>query len=182
MPPDQLQKQHSHASRRGESLRARQSRVGIIVNPVPLDMPRPSPRDVWLRWPRLRSARRAGGGRKEEPAADPILTGDALRSFARELREEGAVHAVSDTPGSGDTDPADTIARQWDRADLPGLMIDSVARRDGRSHALPPDTGSERDAPDGKHALRESPRIVYWSGFALLGIALSMIGLSLLSW
>ncbi len=182
MPPDRLQDQHSLASRRGESLRARQSRVGIIANPVPLDMPRPAPRDVWLRWPRLRSARRAGGVRKEKPAADPILTGDALSSFARELREEGPVHAEPDTHGSGDSDDADSIARQWDRADLSGLMNDPVARRDVRSRALPPDAGFDGKASDGRHALGESPRLVYWSGFALLGIALSMIGLSLVLW
>ncbi len=74
---------------RRESLLARQARVGIIANAKELDLPVHAPREIWTRWPDLRSARRRKGAKQDDPDAghDPILSGDALRAFVEELRE-----------------------------------------------------------------------------------------------
>lgn len=67
----------------------RQARVGIIANPAKVAMPVHLPRDVWTRWPDLRSRRRHHGARAKDPAqgfGDPVLDGVLLGSFARDLR------------------------------------------------------------------------------------------------
>lgn len=69
----------------------RQARVGIIANPKELVLPVHAPREVWTRWPDLRSARRHKAKvalvSQRKKKRDPILSGDALRAFVSELRE-----------------------------------------------------------------------------------------------
>ncbi|MGP9789233.1 hypothetical protein [Roseinatronobacter sp. NSM] len=75
--------------RRTEPLSMRQARVGIIANPAKVAMPVHLPRDVWTRWPDLRSRRRHHGARAKDPAqgfGDPVLDGVLLGSYARDLR------------------------------------------------------------------------------------------------
>ncbi|TVP74019.1 MAG: hypothetical protein EA339_01480 [Rhodobacteraceae bacterium] len=78
----------SHHQKR--QIAARQARVGIIANPKSVAMPRHAPRDVWTRWPKLRSSRRSVQSATdvaEQPSApDLILSGEALKTFAKELR------------------------------------------------------------------------------------------------
>lgn len=68
----------------------RQERLGIIANPVPVTLPALPPRDVWTRWPRLRSARRRERLRDDPPQnrldRDPVLNGKRLEAFAAEIR------------------------------------------------------------------------------------------------
>lgn len=84
---------------------AQQARVGILRNPAEPALPTPAPRDVWRRWPRLRSTRRPGqrpdtalsaGSERPSGCADGapaiasnVLDGSALAEFARALRSEG---------------------------------------------------------------------------------------------
>ncbi|MGY6548114.1 MAG: hypothetical protein ACXIU7_03795 [Roseinatronobacter sp.] len=71
-------------SRRAE----RQARVGIIANPVEIDLPIHPPREVWSRWPKLRSARRPGApGAVPTTTEDRVLSGELLASFAQDLRQ-----------------------------------------------------------------------------------------------
>lgn len=71
-------------------LQQRQARVGIIANTVEMDLPAPPPKDVWLRWPRLRSSRRLKHGAKLSqdmvPGHDEILSGELLDNFKNDLR------------------------------------------------------------------------------------------------
>lgn len=81
---------------------ARQARVGIIANPKSVAMPRHAPRDIWTRWPRLRSNRRlvqtATDTAQDKPPADLILSGEALQSFARDLRSKDLAPPDEDVP------------------------------------------------------------------------------------
>lgn len=65
--------------------RVADNRLGIAPNPVVFESPRPKPRDVWRKWPRLRSARAARtlGGKGYVPVAPNLATDadmDALRA------------------------------------------------------------------------------------------------------
>lgn len=94
------------AARRSRETRvSRQARVGIIANGKELVLPVHAPREIWTRWPDLRSARRRKGVTLPDSASDktpdPILSGDALRAFVDELRsaeEDGAAASGSDEP------------------------------------------------------------------------------------
>lgn len=70
----------------------RQARVGIIANTVDVVMPSAPPREVWTRWPKLRSARRREKARstvRHDPLTDdPVLNGAALAAFAVEVRQD----------------------------------------------------------------------------------------------
>ena len=73
-------------------LEARQERLGIIANPVQVNLPVAPPRDVWTRWPKLRSARRRETLREHASerrlAGDPVLNGQKLEAFTSELRSK----------------------------------------------------------------------------------------------
>lgn len=94
--------------RRGEPLARRQARVGIIANPATVSLPVMPPRDTWVRWPSLRSSRRAGRMMPvRDPAqlkADPILSGSALNNFARDIRDDSLAMPED---ASGDTASVD---------------------------------------------------------------------------
>lgn len=76
-----------------------QARVGILRNPVTPKMPSLPPRDVWRKWPRLRSSRRLHGTDSGAAAyatdqhaqgsaiSEDVLNGRALDDFARALRQ-----------------------------------------------------------------------------------------------
>lgn len=67
----------------------RQARVGITANPAVIQLPVHLPRDVWTRWPDMRSRRRYHGARAKDAAPgfdDPVLDGLLLGDFARDLR------------------------------------------------------------------------------------------------
>ncbi|MGY6706348.1 hypothetical protein [Roseinatronobacter sp.] len=75
--------------RRSEPLSMRQARVGIVANPATIRLPVHPPRDVWTRWPDMRSRRRHHGARPVDAAqnfGDPVLDGVLLGDFARALR------------------------------------------------------------------------------------------------
>ncbi len=94
------QKQESrHRARRAE----RRARVGIIANPVELVQPAVIPREVWTRWPKLRSSRRPGrekpGDAVKDHTTDPVLSGESLRSFVAEMRKaQGHRRSTSNGP------------------------------------------------------------------------------------
>ncbi|MGY6697472.1 MAG: hypothetical protein ACXIUW_15795 [Roseinatronobacter sp.] len=75
-----------------QRLAERQARVGIIANTIEVVMPSAPPREVWTRWPKLRSARRREKARstaRHDPLIDdPILNGAALEAFARDIRQD----------------------------------------------------------------------------------------------
>lgn len=72
-----------HRARRAE----RQARVGIIPNPARIDLPVVVPREVWSRWPKLRSTRRLRKTRPDQAEpTDALLSDDMLRAFAEEMR------------------------------------------------------------------------------------------------
>lgn len=73
------------------ALHARQARVGIIANPAKMRLPSHLPRDIWTRWPDLRSKRRlqkqGKADRPEKRFADPVLDGELLDDLMSEYRE-----------------------------------------------------------------------------------------------
>lgn len=75
-----------------QRLAERQARVGIIANTIDVALPSAPPREVWTRWPKLRSARRRETGRsnaRHDPMMDdPVLNGAALDAFALEIRQD----------------------------------------------------------------------------------------------
>ena len=77
-------------SPRALRLEARQERLGIVANPAQVDIPVLPPREVWTRWPKLRSARRREALRDPSPerplTRDPVLSGQKLAAFMSELR------------------------------------------------------------------------------------------------
>ncbi len=76
---------------------AQQARVGILRNPAQPGLPKIAPRDVWRKWPRLRSTRRLCGSAGNRPAlvatddgaapVDILPDGRALDGFRRALRQ-----------------------------------------------------------------------------------------------
>ncbi|MDD7971547.1 hypothetical protein [Roseinatronobacter alkalisoli] len=89
--------------RRTEALPMRQARVGIIANPATVRVPVHLPRDVWSRWPDMRSRRRYNarerGGGADQPE-DPVLDGRLLGAFARDMRA-GKCDGKTRTAGFG---------------------------------------------------------------------------------
>lgn len=95
------------AASREERRAVQQARVGILRNPAEPKLPVAPPRDVWRKWPRLRSARRLQAGKDGGPGqqaletataaqgavpspvaiTDRVLDGSALDGFARVLRQ-----------------------------------------------------------------------------------------------
>ena len=85
-------KNHDVGSRQlSERFLERQSRLGIKPNPVALVLPDPQHREVWTRWPKLRSARRPSRLESGLPSAsaesDAVLNGDRLSAFSKEMRD-----------------------------------------------------------------------------------------------
>lgn len=74
--------------RRSETLADRQARVGIVANPNRVPLQAPVPRDVWTRWPDLRSAHR----RKNRPQSMGVHLSDPdpLADFVRSVRGHNA--------------------------------------------------------------------------------------------
>lgn len=150
---------------RSETLAQRQARVGIIANPATVSLPVIPPRDTWVRWPKLRSARRNGGkvaGRDPEYLnADPVLSGSALTSLARSFRDDSPV-TPDDGPSDRTTSEADDRERDY-RAVLADMSI-PVSKPE-------PDPGPSTTL-----------RLVRWCGTGLLCIAVALILLSFLRW
>ena len=75
---------------RGRRLVERQVRVGIIANHIDVELPATRPRDVWTRWPKLKSARRKRRTAAASPecklAQDHVLNGTMLDALTREIR------------------------------------------------------------------------------------------------
>jgi hypothetical protein len=77
-------------------LALRQARVGIVANPVKVALPPSSPREVWTRWPKLRSARRLEmlrhkvNAQTHSNALGP--SDDSLKGFVQETRNPAARH------------------------------------------------------------------------------------------
>lgn len=78
---------------------ARQARVGIVANPVELQVKHLPPRESWTKWPRLRSARRIESVHQHSAPnileQDPILSGAKLDEFIRKLRRNEQVDATA---------------------------------------------------------------------------------------
>ena len=121
------------SSRSALRLEARQDRLGIIANPAQVDLPVLPPRDVWTRWPKLRSARRRDALRDPSPerwlAHDPILSGQKLEAFMSELRNGPEDPVAGDTPngaikvaGSGPDRPHGRAGKLPAGA-LPALLV-----------------------------------------------------------
>jgi hypothetical protein len=72
-------------------LERRQARVGIVANPVKVALPPGSPREVWTRWPKLRSARRleamGHAGQGAYRVRELGLDEQCLSGFLQELRD-----------------------------------------------------------------------------------------------
>lgn len=102
-------------------LAERQARVGIVANAVEVRLPSHSPREVWVRWPKLRSARRPGQGmavpENLAQAADPVLNGDRLKDFMLEIRNSDEL-----APDTAQVEvlfePDQVLAPPFDRARL----------------------------------------------------------------
>lgn len=85
-------KNHDVGSRQlSERFLERQARLGITPNPIALVLPEPQHREVWTRWPKLRSARRPSRVESGSPNAsaesDAVLNGDRLSAFSKEMRD-----------------------------------------------------------------------------------------------
>lgn len=85
----QIEDQTRQADMRKARIAARQARVGIIANATTIPLPAHPPREVWTRWPKLRSSRRHGAESfavRDEPASvDPVLSGELLKDLRRDL-------------------------------------------------------------------------------------------------
>lgn len=96
-------------SRQSEPLRERQARVGIIANPAEVHLPTHLPRDIWNRWPDLRSKRRLRrqGQANEKPArfADPVLDGALLDQLMSEYRKRRSANSGLGASGQFWTQP-----------------------------------------------------------------------------
>lgn len=102
------------ARRQSESLAARQARVGIVANPHKPPAKAPAPREVWVRWPDLRSARRC----KDAAQPAPIVEDEMARmdAFVRSVRRA----APAPDPSAPEEDPAP--ARSWGWLAVLGLV------------------------------------------------------------
>lgn len=116
-PCDVMDKSESRKTRLAE----RQARVGIVANSVEVRLPAHGPREVWVRWPKLRSKRRQGQGVSGqvnlEQSADPVLNGDRLKDFTLEVRQsEALAHESPQVEILFAPDP--TLVPPFDRARL----------------------------------------------------------------
>ena len=154
----------SWSRNRGEPLVQRQARVGIIANPATVSLPVSRPRDTWVRWPDLRSARRIAGGvagrAPAGPAADPTLNGSALNTLARAFRE--------DCPAIPDDAPRDSDTSE-------------VNERERVYRAVLADMSDAPSVPDDALKPAASVRLVQWCGLGLLCVAIALILLSFLN-
>lgn len=75
--------------RRHESVAERQARVGILVNTHMPKTKTPLPRDVWVRWPELRAAKRKAAMAEASQARTDIWQEDraVLNGFVHSIRE-----------------------------------------------------------------------------------------------
>lgn len=105
--------------RRQETLIARQARVGILANTHSAVPQAPAPRDVWTRWPDLRSANRRKT-RKGTGSADPSDT-DALNAFVRSVRQAGPA------PDPAEEEGLDPSAQPWPGRLALRLVLSGVA-------------------------------------------------------
>lgn len=89
-----MEDQNSHLDKRKTRLAERQARVGIIANTTTVALPTHPPREVWTRWPRLRSHRRQAALNPAEQVRqlqeDAVMSGDLLRDLRRDLRAQDA--------------------------------------------------------------------------------------------
>ena len=73
-----------------QRLAARQARLGILANGAEVALPILPPRDVWTRWPKLRSSRRKTQTESPSPCdeleQDRVLNGDMLDAYMRDMR------------------------------------------------------------------------------------------------
>ncbi|WP_139257475.1 hypothetical protein [Natronohydrobacter thiooxidans] len=94
MQDHQFDGQTGHMEMRRTRLAERQARVGIIANSTVIPLPDHPPREVWTRWPKLRSGRRAGKWKTVHqsrlPQHDAVLSGDMLQELRRDLCEADA--------------------------------------------------------------------------------------------
>lgn len=105
--------------RRRESLAARQARVGIVANPRMTELPRPTPREVWTRWPDLRSSKRRSHMPDPSVQSGPDLA--ALDAYAQSLRQSDRAPAMApektpDTDATERNTPSERsgVSRFWD--------------------------------------------------------------------
>lgn len=108
-------------AQRRTGLAARQARVGIVANAVDIRFPAHSPREVWVRWPKLRSARRMNrdivATDAAGPEGDPVLNGARLKDFTDELRKsEMPVQPAADAVIV--LEPREVLAPPFERARL----------------------------------------------------------------
>ena len=121
--------QTSPSQQRRSQRALRQARVGIVANPVETTLPVFPPREVWSKWPKLRSARRRSDARTaagQEVRPDPVLSGEMLRSFAQDMRKGdlGSVSVVeASQPDAADFVPVLTRARPVIRLALAVLLF-----------------------------------------------------------
>ncbi len=164
------------AARRRETLSDRQARVGIIANPAKMVLPYHPPRDVWVRWPRLRSARRAGGsGAPPVSAADPILSGTALQSFARDLREGASQTEAGSPPGKvGANATAERLRDDLQSQPPPDCAVWLNAQRErGAAGRLRGGSGAQQQhvSESGKHSAERSEMRAADAPHQLRGVA-----------
>lgn len=99
MQDRQMEDQTGHLDMRKTRLAERQARVGIIANTTTVALPAHPPREIWTRWPRLRSGRRQGARKPAEHIRqlqdDAVMSGDLLRDLRRDLCAQDA----ADSPG-----------------------------------------------------------------------------------
>jgi hypothetical protein len=87
--------------RRRETLADRQARVGIVANPKRISLNTPVPRDVWTRWPDLRSAHRRKPKLQAAAHVPPVEDPDPLANFAHSVRGASSAQAsISPSIGS----------------------------------------------------------------------------------
>lgn len=86
-------------------LAARQARVGIIANVTVALLPTQPPREIWTRWPKLRSSRRAGwqknAGQGQQPQQEATLSSNVLKELRRDLRAQAVDIPLATYPNAG---------------------------------------------------------------------------------
>jgi hypothetical protein len=87
------------AKRRGEALTNRQARVGIVANPNRVPITVPVPRDVWARWPDLRSAHRRKSKTGPHAKTAQLQDMDAFEEFVRSVRKSPAMPSADGACG-----------------------------------------------------------------------------------
>ncbi|MBN2761271.1 MAG: hypothetical protein JXQ79_12290 [Rhodobacteraceae bacterium] len=85
--------------RRSETLADRQARVGIVANPKRVPVNVPVPRDVWARWPDLRSAHRRKSKTGPHAKTAQLQDMDAFEEFVRSVRKSPAMPSADGVYG-----------------------------------------------------------------------------------